>query len=434
MRISFKAYLTYIFLSVALIINSDYFYSQDGEQLFKSNCSACHHPVKNSMGPKLQGVAEKWNKAEEGELLYEWVKDPNALYVSGKSELAKEVWDFSQAQMTPFGHLSNEEIDAILTYADNFVAPVASEEESTSSSEGVNKGSNTKYWLTLVIIILLFVVISAAKARKTLSNVIKEREGDMVPSDVSFLNMTREWMAKNWAISIMLAAVVALGISSEGMVRLMQVGVFQDYQPSQPIAFSHKLHAGKMEIECKNCHHSANKSKHAGIPSANVCMVCHTLVKEGTKTGKTEIAKITDAIDNNEPIVWNKVHNLPDHVFFSHSQHVHKNTGGIDCRQCHGKVETYTTGRISTTEEINAYAKTDEGIEKGIVKLTKPILTMGWCIECHNKKEIDLTSSGYYQEIHARLKNDTNFMNSILKDDKVTVEELGGWECGKCHY
>ena len=434
MKINFKTYLSYIFLSAVMLFNTDNVYSQDGEKLFKSNCSSCHHPLKNATGPKLQGALEKWNTAEEGDLIYEWVKNPTSLYKSGRSKMAKKIWEFSPSAMSGVPNLSNEEIDAIFSYVDDYKAPVASDEELTVSSKDVKEENNTNYWLMLVIVVLLIVVISVAKARKTLSNVIKEREGEIVPSEVSFLNMTREWMTKNWAITIMLAVIVALSFGAEGMTRLMQVGVFKDYQPSQPIAFSHQLHAGKMQIECKNCHHSANKSKHAGIPSANVCMVCHTLVKEGTTTGTSEISKITDAIDNNEPIVWNKAHNLPDHVFFSHSQHVHKNTGAIDCRQCHGEVETFTTGRISSSEEINAYAKTDEGKEKGIVQLTKPILTMGWCIECHNKKEIDLTTSGYYQEMHNRLKNDTNFMNNIFKDDKVTVKELGGWECGKCHY
>ena len=95
---------------------------------------------------------------------------------------------------------------------------------------------------------------------------------------------------------------------------------------------------------------------------------------------------------------------MPDHVYFSHAQHVHPNTANIDCRQCHGPVQNYTLGRVSTIDEVNAYAKTDEGMEKGLIQLTKPLLTMGWCIECHNKKEIDLASSGYYEEIHERLK------------------------------
>jgi hypothetical protein len=149
-------------------------------------------------------------------------------------------------------------------------------------------------------------------------------------------------------------------------------------------------------------------------------MNCHAIVHEGPEYGTEEIDKLHKAAGYNknkqaynldefgdrieEPIVWNKAHNLPDHVYFSHAQHVHTNTANIDCRQCHGPVQNYTLGRVSTIDEVNAYAATDEGMERGLIQLTKPLLTMGWCIECHNKKEIDLTSSGYYEEIHKRIK------------------------------
>ena len=241
---------------------------------------------------------------------------------------------------------------------------------------------------------------------------------------------------------------LTLGVELFG--RAYQLGVYEDYMPSQPVAYSHKLHAGKMGIECKYCHHSAEKSKHAGIPSVNVCMNCHAIVHEGPQYGTEEIDKLHKASGYNknkqaynidefgdrieEPIVWNKAHNLPDHVYFSHAQHVHPNTGNIDCRQCHGPVQTYTLGRVSTIDEVNAYAATDDGMERGLIQLTKPLLTMGWCIECHNKKEIDLTSSGYYKEIHNRIKLRADINNKIFEDDKVTVKELGGWECAKCHY
>jgi hypothetical protein len=243
---------------------------------------------------------------------------------------------------------------------------------------------------------------------------------------------------------------IALFTGVEIFGRAFQLGVYSDYQPSQPVAYSHKLHAGNMGIECKYCHHSAEKSKHAGIPSVNVCMNCHAMVHEGPKYGTEEIDKIHKAAGFNkakkeynidefgnrieDPLVWNKAHNLPDHVFFSHSQHVHTNTANIDCRQCHGPVQTYTLGKVSSIEEVNAYADTDEGMEKGIIKLSKPLLTMGWCIECHNKKEIDLASSGYYEDIHERIKSRADINNKIFEDDKVTVKELGGWECAKCHY
>ena len=179
-------------------------------------------------------------------------------------------------------------------------------------------------------------------------------------------------------------------------------------------------------------------------------MNCHSQIHE-TKagTGKEEIAKLHLAAGYNaekmaynkdkdghvltgDPIVWNKAHNLPDHVFFSHKQHV--NVGGVDCMQCHGDVKTYTLGRVSTLEEINALAA--DNPDK-VIPLTKPLLTMGWCIECHDKKQIDVgptAANPYYQEIHNRLTLRPDVYKKIKEDGEISVKELGGWECAKCHY
>ena len=131
-----------------------------------------------------------------------------------------------------------------------------------------------------------------------------------------------------------------------------------------------------------------------------------------------------------EPIVWNKVHVLPDHVYFSHQQHV--NIGGVDCKQCHGDMtKRVETAEVMPVAELN---KVD-----GNIILSKPTLTMGWCIECHAEKEVssgtlDTKGDGYYTEIHNRLLNDKDLYRKYMKDGKVTVKELGGWECAKCHY
>ncbi len=434
--------LLFVFISIS-------YYSQDGEKLFKANCASCHNPIKNATGPKLQGVKDKWAHAGEGDLMYEWVKNPAGLYGSGKSKQAKSIWNYSPTAMTAQGHLSNEEIDAVFAYVDAYTAPVKDLSNDVAQTSGsTDEGSSLIWWFIAGVLILIIVTVSGVK--RQLSYTLAEKEGNPKDPNVPLSAHVQSWMVRNWFAFILILVSFLIMSGVELANRAYQVGVFDDYQPSQTIAYSHKLHAGDMGIDCKYCHHSAVKSKHAGIPSLNVCMNCHKTVQEGTVTGKEEIAKIHDHVGYNvskqdynkdvdgnrieKPMVWNKAHNLPDHVFFSHQQHVHENTGNIDCRQCHGPVETYTLGRISSTEEINAYAKTDEGAERGIVQLTKPILTMGWCIECHNKKEIDLTSTGYYEEIHNRLKNNPTAMSKILKDKKVTVKELGGWECAKCHY
>ncbi len=434
-----------LFVSVTIVSHS-----QDGEKLFKANCASCHHPIKNATGPKMQGVLQKWEDNGEGDLIYEWVKNPAELYNSGKSKMAKAIWDWSPTVMTPQGHLSKDEVKSIFAYVDAYAPPATAQGPASDDTVYEAEDDTVSYWWWIIIGLMVFVLFATFGVRRELSEVIAAKEGQEVDPKKTFIVSARQWALRNWFVTVLMIVAVALFSGIELFGRLYQVGVYQDYQPSQPIAYSHKLHAGNMGIECKYCHHSAEKSKHAGIPSVNVCMNCHAVVHEGPQYGTEEIDKIHLAAGYNkakqaynldangtrieQPLVWNKAHNLPDHVYFSHAQHVHPNTGNIDCRQCHGPVQNYTLGRVSTTDEVNAYASTDEGMEKGIIQLTKPILTMGWCIECHNKKEIDLASTGYYEEIHNRLKSRADVHNNILEDDKVTVKELGGWECAKCHY
>jgi len=437
-----------LLLLVVFVINLS---AQEGEKLFKANCASCHNPIKNATGPKMQGVLQKWIDAGEEELIYEWVQNPSKLYNSGKSKMAKAIWDWSPTAMTPQGHLSREEVESIFTYVDNYAPPVAAVGGGLASGDSITTESDSsEYWWWIISFILVFVLFAILGVRRELSAAVAAKEGLLVDPTSTFVTSAQQWFLRNWFVTVLLVVGVALFAGVELFGRAYQLGVYEDYMPSQPVAYSHKLHAGKMGIECKYCHHSAEKSKHAGIPSVNVCMNCHAIVHEGPQYGTEEIDKLHKASGYNknkqaynidefgdrieEPIVWNKAHNLPDHVYFSHAQHVHTNTGNIDCRQCHGPVQTYTLGRVSTIDEVNAYAATDDGMERGLIQLTKPLLTMGWCIECHNKKEIDLTSSGYYKEIHNRIKLRADINNKIFEDDKVTVKELGGWECAKCHY
>jgi cytochrome c2 len=437
-----------LLLLVVFVINLS---AQEGEKLFKANCASCHNPVKNATGPKMQGVLQKWIDAGEEELIYKWVQNPSKLYNSGKSKMAKAIWDWSPTAMTPQGHLSREEVESIFAYVDNYAPPVAAVGGGVSSGDSITTESDSsEYWWWIISFILVFVLFAILGVRRELTAAVAAKEGLLVDPTSTFVTSAQQWFLRNWFVTVLLVVGVALFAGVELFGRAYQLGVYEDYMPSQPVAYSHKLHAGKMGIECKYCHHSAEKSKHAGIPSVNVCMNCHAIVHEGPQYGTEEIDKLHKASGYNknkqayttdefgdrieEPIVWNKAHNLPDHVYFSHAQHVHTNTGNIDCRQCHGPVQTYTLGRVSTIDEVNAYAATEDGMERGLIQLTKPLLTMGWCIECHNKKEIDLTSSGYYKEIHNRIKLRADINNKIFEDDKVTVKELGGWECAKCHY
>jgi hypothetical protein len=206
---------------------------------------------------------------------------------------------------------------------------------------------------------------------------------------------------------------------------LFSVGIDQGYQPIQPIAFSHKIHSGENKIDCQYCHSSAKHSKHSGIPSVNVCMNCHMAiaeVAEGTEIewngqiyGKErldgEIAKVYDAAGwdpealeysgEEKPVKWIRIHNLPDFVYYNHAQHV--KVAGLKCQQCHGPVEEM--------DEMYQYSP----------------LTMGWCINCHRETNVDLKGNEYYAKIHEELATKYGV-------EKVTIAQLGGLECGKCHY
>jgi cytochrome c551/c552 len=434
-------------MSMVLALTFSVNFAQDGKALFGANCASCHKIDKESTGPMLKGAKARWEDVGEGDLIIDWVKDNGALRASGKSKRAAQVYaEYKGAAMQAFPGLSTEDINAILDYADAFVPVVATTAAAGGDSSGGDKGKGgIGVWMILLVAVLIIVFFAAQGVRKKIEYVAKAQAGEETEDNRSAGEKFGAWILKNWLFSLIIFVVLLFGGLADGMMRLSEVGVFEDYMPSQPVEYSHKLHAGDMGIDCRYCHNSVEKSKHAGIPSTNVCMNCHAQIHEGTKTGVKEIAKLhaaagynVDLKDYNRdehgeivegtPIVWNKAHNLPDHVYFNHKQHV--KVGGVDCKQCHGDVVTYGLGRVSSTEEINKLAETD----KSIVVLTKPILTMGWCIECHNKKQIDLTSSGYYEEIHKRLTLRPDVYKKISEDGQITVRELGGWECAKCHY
>ncbi|HEX4850663.1 MAG TPA: cytochrome c3 family protein, partial [Puia sp.] len=207
------------------------------------------------------------------------------------------------------------------------------------------------------------------------------------------------------------------------------LGRTKDYQPEQPIFYSHKVHAGTNQVSCLYCHGGAWDSKHAGIPSLNVCMNCHAAINEykgaplvredgSTVDANGEIEKLYSytGYDSKsgkytkpgKPVEWIKIHNLPDHVYFNHSQHIR--AGKVQCQTCHGP--------ITEMNEVKQFAE----------------LSMGWCINCHRTTKVDFPDStgagnkfySIYQKFHNDLKSG--------EMDSVTVEKIGGTECQKCHY
>jgi hypothetical protein len=188
--------------------------------------------------------------------------------------------------------------------------------------------------------------------------------------------------------AFLLVAVALVTIVAGGGVlawELSRVGVHQGYAPEQPIAFSHKLHAGDSRIPCLYCHGGARTSRHAGIPPLNVCMNCHSILARQS----VEIEKLKESVQRRQAIAWTKVHNLPDFVYFNHSQHV---TGGVACASCHGPVETMVRIRQDAP------------------------LTMGWCLDCHKKHGPELARQR--RAAGSREAPDAPFP---------------GLDCGKCH-
>jgi hypothetical protein len=197
--------------------------------------------------------------------------------------------------------------------------------------------------------------------------------------------------------------ITAIFITKVIVTESIALGRSKNYMPDQPIKFSHMVHAGQNKIDCQYCHNSAEFAKSAGIPSLSVCLNCHMIVREGSRSGKFEINKIFAALDDKKPVQWNRVYKLPDHVFFSHAQHV--GAGKLACLTCHGSVE-----KMDRIQQV-------------------PDLSMGWCISCHRDTKVQFHDNKFYEKyagLRMKLENG--------QIDSVTVAMIGGTDCMKCHY
>ncbi|GAB5417438.1 MAG: c-type cytochrome [Crocinitomicaceae bacterium] len=416
---------------------------QDGGALFKAKCATCHHPFKDGTGPKLSGVKATWeeNGADEATII-QWVK--NWQDAAAANSYANSRTTVKGTAMTQFGNqLSDEEILAIFTWVDSQVEDTGGGDGGDGSGvEGAvtEEEESSLGWIWIVlgaVFLIIIMAVGGVRRQLRISDPEEETEG---LEEAGYSEEIKQWVFKNRKYVGMVSLVVVIGLVVALFQGLYSINIMEGYQPSQPIDFPHATHAGVNGIDCKYCHNSVTESRTAGLPTVNVCMNCHKQVKgEGEQVAK--IQKIYDAAGwdveageytgETKPIVWNKVHNLPDHVYFNHRQHVV--VGKVDCAQCHGDMTKQTeVAMVQPVSELNKI--------EGNVQLTKSTLTMGWCIECHAEKEIApgvLTSvgSGYYDEIHKRLvKHNKSLYSGFLEDDKVSVKELGGWECAKCHY
>ena len=385
-----------------------------GESLFKSNCAACHKLDKRGVGPALRNIDEKYDR----EWLYKWIKNSQGLIKSGDSKAVALFKEYNNSVMTSFPALSNKDIDNILAYT-SLPKPEPKVIQKSAAISNNDTDINENLILGGLVLILFLLSGMFYLVRKSLTKLSQANAVEVEPE--SRKPLWKVFVQNQFLMLV--SAIMFLLVSAYFMYGFfMQLGVDQGYAPVQPIHYSHKIHAGANKIDCNYCHSSARKSKFSGIPSLNVCMNCHKNIseyngEEDLVNGYTkefynkEIAKLYDAVGwddakqsytgEEKPVKWVRIHNLPDFVYFNHSQHV--TVAGIDCQKCHGPVEEM--------EIMEQYSS----------------LTMGWCIDCHRETNVDLENNEYYEKIHEELSKRYNV-------DKLTIAELGGLECGKCHY
>jgi mono/diheme cytochrome c family protein len=390
-----------------------------GKELFNSNCAACHKLDAKMTGPALRGISSRLTN----EWLYKWIRNSQDLIKSGDAEAVRVSKEYNGAVMNAFPQLTNSDIDNIIAYTSEPKAePVVVPPTGTAAPPGTATnagGISNDVVLGALAVVMLMLIVMLFLVNKVLSKVAKANGIELAKKEPT----TPIWIAfaKNQFLVLVTSIFFLLASAYFIYGYLMQVGVDQNYEPIQPIHYSHRIHAGSNEINCKYCHSAARVSKNAGIPSLNICMNCHKSIAEVSDTTATaeyskafydgEIQKLYKAVGwdkenqkytgKTEPVKWVKIHNLPSFVYFNHSQHV--TVAGIECQTCHGPVQTYE-----------------------IQKQFAP-LTMGWCINCHRKTEVKMEGNGYYTKIHDELSKKYGV-------DKLTAAQMGGLECGKCHY
>jgi mono/diheme cytochrome c family protein len=372
-----------------------------GESLFNANCKTCHNVKKKLVGPALAGVEERTPSVS---WIISFVKNSSALISSGDAYANKIYNEYNKTQMTAFTSLKDQDILNILAYVQAEaskveVAPVATSGGGQGAEAGVPSSYLNILMIGMIIILVLLLVILtflvSALKRFLDQKELTEEEKEVVHSPISFGSMLRS------PAFAFIAVFLIAGLGFKAIINnFYSIGVQQGYAPKQPIAFSHKIHAGDLEIDCQYCHIGASKGKNATIPSVNICMNCHNQIKEGSVTGTGEIGKILKAYETNKPIEWVRIHNLPDLSYFNHAQHVA--VGNIECQTCHGPIETMEVVRQHS------------------------LLTMGWCIDCHRKTDVNAKGNAYYDKLVE--------LHNTASKKPMKVEDIGGLECSKCHY
>ena len=457
-------------LSVLIMLSSGFglnaqVSADEGKTLFKNFCAACHvKDMKTDLtGPALGGVEERWADYDRVDL-YSWIRNSQSMINDAKHPKAVELWNTYGTVMTAFPQLTDDNIESLLAYINVAANPVAVAGGEAGGELVKEEKSNTVYYLLALALAGLALIL--ARIIGNLNEIaVRKDNPEAIVEKKSLLQI----LTSKGLISFLLFLFVVVG-GYKTVNTAINLGRQQGYAPEQPIKFSHETHAGINGIDCQYCHDGARRSKHSVIPAANTCMNCHSAIKVGSEYGTAELSKIYASIgfnpstgkyienyddmsnddiesiftkwitdnytsDNdlieldrdgkreveaqwdgivnsltNEvkstiqgPIEWTRIHNLPDHVYFNHSQHV--TVGKVECQTCHGTVE-----------------------EMKVLQQYSP-LSMGWCINCHRETEVKFADNEYYQayeNYHEELNNGER--------TKVTVEDIGGLECQKCHY
>ena len=387
-----------------------------GEALYKAKCTSCHKLDQRMTGPALgptitSETDDKW--------LTKWIQNNQALIAAKDPKALKVYNEYNQAGMNVFTELSDGDVANIIAYVRTEYKKMQDTPKggavAGAAAESDTPSSFMIFGLLAVIVIAFIVILVLNRAIGTLERLLLKRK-DLLPEETTETEevvavdrfATVKKLAKNKKLVFFFVVAGTLAMGSWSWVTMWNTNVHQGYQPVQPIKYSHELHAGVMKINCQYCHSPAYKGKNATIPSLNICMNCHKVVK----TESPEIHKIYDALGYDpstqkydttkaRPIQWVRIHNLPDFAYFNHSQHV--KVAGLECQKCHGPIQTM--------KEVYQYSP----------------LTMKWCIQCHRRTETGFKGNAYYDnmiEVHERLK----------RGEKVTAAALGGLECAKCHY
>ncbi len=417
-------------LAVALLLTINMALADvaEGEKLFKANCTACHAINEKVVGPALRDV----HKRRDAKWLLKWIKNSPELIKSGDPIAVQLLKDNNNLPMLPFEFLTEPQIKSIIEYikqeSGKPIVTTQAGDETSTTEKGSRKGFYTEtIFLALCVMAVLLIVIVIILMR--IKRINKEIFAKKFPeaaaverlanlgwrgnrSDFRYKLFKKHPVVGTLFVLLIFTVVIGLYGFDYG---IRYIGVQKGYAPVQPIAYSHALHAGTYKINCLYCHSGANKDKQASIPSPSTCMNCHMHVTASAKyNGKVspEIQKIYTAVGwdaekraydstvTKTPIKWIRVHNLPDHAYFNHAQHV--KIGKVECQACHGPIETMA------------------------VVSQQRSLQMGWCINCHRNAKVDVANNVYYEKLHANMKMEGK--------EFITVAQNGGLECGKCHY